>query len=158
MEVTIPFQSGDSGGPVVDAEGNARGVAVIRTAEGGIAERATEVRQLLERAGVEPAPGRSAQLFRAAMADFWGLDLAGAQRGLEATLGAFEDHTLAAREERRARELAAADFGIVGERRRQGFLLSLGALAVVAALACGVALARRGRRGGGSLGAPTERG
>jgi hypothetical protein len=156
--VTIPLQPGDSGGPVIDADGDARGVAVIRTAEGGIAERATEVRQLLEEAGIEPATGRSAQLFRSAMASFWGLDLAAARRGLSATLDAYEDHTLAAREERRARALAAADFTLVGERRRQGFLLALGALAVAAALACGVGLARQGARGRGTLRAPTEGG
>lgn len=156
--LTIPLEPGDSGGPVIDAAGNARGVAVIRTEDGGIAERATEVRQLLERVGVEPAAGRSAQLFRGAMDDFWNLDLAAAQRGLAAAERAFPDHALAAREARRARELAAADFDLVGERRRQGFLLALGALAVAAALACAVGLARQGGRGRGSLGTPTERG
>ena len=81
MLVTIPLESGDSGAPVVDADGAARGVAVIRTADGGIAERATEVRQLLATVGVEAAPGRSAQLFRGGMAAFWDLDLAAAERG-----------------------------------------------------------------------------
>jgi hypothetical protein len=156
--LTIPLEPGDSGGPVVDAAGNARGVAVIRTEDGGIAERATEVRQLLERAGVEPAPGRTAQLFRGAMDAFWDLDLAAAQRGLAATERAFPDHPLAPLEARRARELAAADFDLVGERRRQGFLLALGALAVAAALACAAGLARQGGRGRGSLRTPTERG
>jgi hypothetical protein len=65
---------------------------------------------------------------------------------------------LAAREGLRARELARSDFHVVGERRRQGFLLALGALAVVAALACGAGLARTGRRGRGSLDATTPRG
>jgi hypothetical protein len=157
--LTVPVQAGDSGGPVIDAEGNARGVVVIRRDEGGIAERATEVRQLLEAAGVDPSTGRSAELFREAMSAFWRLDLEAAQRGLAATLAAFPDHTLAEREAARARGLAAADFDLVGERRPQGFLLALGALAVVAALACGAGLARSWRRGGGAaLRAPTERG
>ncbi len=156
--LTTPLEPGDSGGPVVDAAGNARGVAVIRTDDGGIAERATEVRQLLEDAGVEPAAGRSAQLFRGAMDDFWDLDLAAAQRGLAGAERAFPDHALAAREAQRARELASADFDLVGERRRQGFLLALGALAVAAALACAAGLARQGGRGRGSLRTPTERG
>jgi S1-C subfamily serine protease len=155
--VTIPLESGDSGAPIVDADGNARGVAVIRTAEGGIAERATEVRQLLASAGVAPAPGRSAQLFRDGMNAFWDLDLAAAQRELAAAQRAFPDHALAGLEARRARELAVADFTLVGERRRQGFLLALGALAVIAAAACGFGLARHGGRGQGSLGTPTER-
>ncbi|HEX2503081.1 MAG TPA: serine protease [Miltoncostaeaceae bacterium] len=158
MLVTIPLESGDSGAPVVDADGAARGVAVIRTADGGIAERATEVRQLLATEGVEAAPGRSAQLFRGGMAAFWNLDLAAAQRGLAAAERAFPDHALAGLEARRARELAGADFTLVGGRRRQGFLLALGALAVIAAAACGLGLARQGGGGRGSLGTPTERG
>jgi Trypsin-like peptidase domain len=155
---TIPLQSGDSGGPIVDADGDVRGVAVIRTRDGGIAERATEVRQLLESEGLTPAPGRSAELFRSGMTAFWGLDLAAAERRLTAAARAFPEHTLALREARRARELAAADFALAGERRRQGFLLALGALAVAAALACGFALARQGGRGRGSLRAPTQGG
>ena len=156
--LTIPLQAGDSGAPVVDGSGNVRGVAVIRTEDGGIAERATEVRQLLESVRVTPGAGASAQLFRGAMTSYWDLDLAAAERGFAATQRAFPDHTLAAREGLRARELARSDFHVVGERRRQGFLLALGALAVVAALACGAGLARTGRRGRGSLDAPTPRG
>ena len=143
---------------MIDAAGNVRGVAVIRREDGGIAERATEVRQLLERVGVEPGIGRSAQLFRGAMAAFWDLDMAAAQRGFAAAERAFPDHTLAAHEGLRARQLAAADFDLVGERRRQGFLLALGALAVAAAVACAIGLARQGGRGRGSLRTPTERG
>jgi S1-C subfamily serine protease len=155
---TLELEPGDSGGPIIDAQGNARGVAVIRSDEGGIAERATEVRQLLEAEGVEPGPGGSARLFREGMVAYWGLDLAAAQRSLAAAERAFPDHTLAGLEARRARELARADFALIGGRRRQGFLLALGALAVVAAAACGVGLARQGGRGRGSLRAPTERG
>ena len=156
--LTIPLEPGDSGAPVIDAAGNVRGVAVIRREDGGIAERATEVRQLLEQEGVEPGIGRSAQLFRGAMAAFWDLDMAAAQRGFAAAERAFPDHTLAAHEGLRARQLAAADFDLVGERRRQGFLLALGALAVAAAVACAIGLARQGGRGRGSLRTPTERG
>ncbi len=156
--LTIPLQAGDSGAPVVDGSGNVRGVAVIRTEDGGIAERATEVRQLLESVRVTPGAGTAAQLFRGGMTSYWDLDLAAAERGFAATQRAFPDHTLAAREGLRARELARSDFHVVGERRRQGFLLALGALAVVAALACGAGLARTGRRGRGSLDATTPRG
>lgn len=155
---TLELEPGDSGGPIIDAQGNTRGVAVIRSDEGGIAERATEVRQLLEATGVEPGPGPTARLFREGMVAYWGLDLAAAQRSLAAAERAFPDHTLAGLEGRRARELAQADFALVGDRRRQGFLLALGALAVFAAVACGVGLARQGGRGRGSLRAPTERG
>ena len=140
--LTIPLEPGDSGAPVIDAAGNVRGVAVIRREDSGIAERATEVRQLLEQVGVEPGVGRSAQLFRGAMAAFWDLDMAAAQRGFAAAERAFPDHTLAAHEGLRALQLAAADF----------------ALAVAAAVACAIGLARQGGRGRGSLRTPTERG
>jgi hypothetical protein len=142
IAITAPVQPGDSGGPVVDAAGRVRGVVIIRTDRGGIAERSTEVRQLLERAGVTPSPGRAAELFREAMGSFWTLDFPAAERGFASTLAAFEDHTLARRETARAAGLADADYRLRGERRVQGFLLALGALAVVAAAACGIALAR----------------
>ena len=142
IAITAPVQPGDSGGPVVDASGRMRGVVIIKTDRGGIAERSTEVRQLLERAGVTPSAGRSAELFRDAMDAFWALDFANAQRGFASTLAAFADHTLARRETARAAGLADAEYRLRGERRLPGFLLALGALAVLAALACGAALAR----------------
>lgn len=153
MAITAPVEPGDSGGPVVDAEGNVRGVVVLRTDEGGIAERATEVRQLLSRARAAPGPGRAAELFRGAMTAFWALDFADAQHGFAATLAADPGHTLAGVESRRARQLASDRFRLEGRRRVQGFLLALGALSVVAALACGLGLARspappRGGRAG----------
>jgi hypothetical protein len=140
--ITAPVQPGDSGGPVVDAQGRMRGLVIIKTDRGGIAERSTEVRQLLERTGVAPGPGQSAERFRQAMDAFWALDFADAQRGFASTLTAFADHTLARRETARAAGLADAGYRLQGERRLQGFLLALGALAVLAALACGAGLAR----------------
>ena len=143
--ISVPVEPGDSGAPVIDAEGHVRGVVIIRTDDGGVAEQATEVRQLMEGIGVTPAPGPTATLFRGAMADFWNLNFAGAQKGFTATLAAFGGHTLAGVERRRAEELAAGDYRLEGTERRRGVLLAVGVLAIVAALVCGLALARPGR-------------
>ncbi len=100
--ITVPVEPGDSGGPVVDAQGRVRGVVILREAPGGVAERATEVRQLLESIGVTPAEGRAAAAFRGAMEDLWRFDFAGAQEGFTTTLAAFGGHTLAGVERTRA--------------------------------------------------------
>ncbi len=110
-----------------------------------MAEQSTEVRQLMESIGVTPSAGPTAALFQRAMADFWNLDFAGAQKGFTATLAAFGGHTLAGVERRRAEELAAGDYRLEGTERRRGVLLAVGVLAIVAALVCGLALARPGR-------------
>jgi len=140
--ITMRVQGGDSGAPVVDSEGRVRGVVVQRRPEEGVVETATEVRHLLEDAGVEARQGRSAELFRRAMAAFWALDLPAAERGLEATLAEFGGHTLARRERARAAALSRATFRLEGDGRLRGLLLALGASAAVGALLCGVGLAR----------------
>ena len=142
MVITVPVEPGDSGAPVVDEDGRVRGVVVIRDADGGVAERATEVRQLLASIGVAPGEGAAAARFRTAMQDFWRFDFAGAQRGFAGTLAAFGGHTLAGVERSRAQELAAADYRLEGVRRPQRTLLALGIVAAVAALVCAIALGR----------------
>ncbi len=150
VAISVPVEPGDSGGPVIDSAAQVRGIVTRRTPQGGIAERATEVRQLLESTRVTPGEGASAASFRAAMAAFWRLDFAGAQRGFTATLGQFGAHTLAPVESERAAALDEGTYTLSGHRRR-GLLLGVGMLAAAAALACGLALARpvlaRGGRG-----------
>lgn len=141
--ITVPVEPGDSGAPVIDDEGRVRGVVIQRRESGGgTAEQATEVRQLMEEVDVTPAPGPTAALFRGAMADFWNLDFAAAQKGFTATLAAFGGHTLAGVERKRAEELAAGDYRLEGMQRRRGVLLAIGVLAIVAAVVCALALAR----------------
>ena len=150
IAMTVPVERGDSGAPLIDAAAQVRGIVTLRNPQGGVAERATEVRQLLESAGVTPGEGLSATSFRAAMTAFWRLDFAGAQRGFAATLEQFGAHTLAPVERDRAAALDEGTYTLSGHRRR-GRLLAVGALAAAAALACGLALARpvlaRGGRG-----------
>ncbi len=151
--ITVPVEPGDSGAPVLDAAGRVRGVVILRTENGGVAEQATEVRHLLESAGATPGEGPAAVAFRAAMQDFWNFDFAGAQKGFTTTLAAFGGHTLAGVERRRAEELAAGDYRLEGVRRVRGVLLGVGVVAIVAALICAVALARLmlGRHGEGRV-------
>ena len=147
IAISAPVERGDSGGPVVDGEGRVRGIVTLRNAQGGIAERATDVRQLLEANDVDPGPGASADLFRAAMTAFWSLDLAEAEQGFGATRQVFPQHTLAGTEQARAAALADGDFALEGERRH-GALLAVGILAAVAALACAAGLALPSLTGG----------
>jgi hypothetical protein len=143
-------ERGDSGAPLFDASAQVRGIVTLRTPRGGVAELATEVRQLLEANGVTRGEGDSASDFRKAMAAFWRLDFDGAQRGFAVTLQDFGAHTLAPVESARAAELDAGTYALEGHRRR-GLLLGVGLVAAVAALACALALARpvltRGGRG-----------
>lgn len=142
-EVTSDVHVGDSGGPVVDADGSVRGVVLfVREGGGGLIQRAAAVRALLDDAGVGPGGASSSGVFfRAGMERFWALDLAAAAAGLRAAARAFPGHALAAPLAERAEALAAADLRLDGTRRRQGFLLAVGVLSAVGAVACALALA-----------------
>ena len=139
LAISVPVVQGDSGGPVVDAEGRVRGIVTRRSPQGGIAELATEVRQLLDANGVTQGTGTSADRFREGMAAFWDLDFTAAQAALAGARKAYPRHALAGVEGARAAALADADFALTGRRRRDG-LLAVGILATVAALACAIGL------------------
>lgn len=138
--VSTDIQRGDSGGPAVDAEGDVRGIVVLRGEGGGIIEQAAAVRRLLEEQGVASRPGAAGVTYRRAMDDMWSLDLPAAQRGFAETLNTFPDHTLARSEALRVADLSTARYSLVSERRR-GLLLAVGILAALAGLACAARLA-----------------
>ncbi len=140
IAISVAVQGGDSGAPVVDGEGRVRGVVIQSTRSGGIAERATELRQLMQTAGVTPTTGRAAAAFRQGMEALWRLDPGAAEAAFDATLTAFPIHTLAATERTRAEELADARIRLAGDRRPQGVLLGLGVLAAVIAMGFAAAL------------------
>ena len=117
-----------------------RGIVTRATPDGGIAERATEVRQLLEDDGV-PGAGQRPRSSGGAMEALWRLELAPARRGSTSTLAAFPAHTLAPQERSAAQELATRALRLRAEDRRQGVLLAVGVLALLAAAACALALA-----------------
>jgi hypothetical protein len=142
IAISVPVRGGDSGAPVLDADGEVRGVVIEQTRTGGgIAERATEVRQLMESAGATPETGASADAFREGMGALWRLDPLAAERAFTRSLDAFDDHTLAARERDRARALAAAEFRLEGRERPRGILLAVGVVAAVVAAGFAAALA-----------------
>ena len=111
---------------MVDAQGHLRGIVTIKTETGGIAERATEVRQLLESNGLEPSAGVAAGSFREGMQALWRLDLPAAESGFDATLAAYPRHALAERERSRTRELEQSSFALSGAHRLRGGLLAVG--------------------------------
>jgi len=59
--VSTDIQRGDSGGPAVDADGNVRGIVVLRGEGGGIIEQAAAVRRLLEEEGLDSPPAPPAR-------------------------------------------------------------------------------------------------
>jgi hypothetical protein len=142
----VPVQGGDSGAPVVDEHGLVHGMVILRLTEGGVkrgvAERATEIRRLLEGEGLTPGPDPAAAAFREAMGAFWNLDMRTAGAGFLATLRAFPGHTLARREDARAAALENAEVRLGGRPRRRGALLALGILAAAVAAGFGIALLR----------------
>ena len=93
---------------------------------------------------------RSARRWRPCGASTW----ASAESGFARTLSAYPPHGLASRELARSRELAASPFALRADDRREGILLGVAVLAIVAAAACAFALARPalGRARGGAGG------
>jgi hypothetical protein len=132
---------GDSGGPVVDEEGRVRGVVLGNKGGYGVIMRSAEVLKLLTEARVAPRPGPVDRAFRRGLERLWALDFPAARRSFAAAEAAFPEHTLAGALEGRAARLATADFEIAGRRRPQAFLLALGIVSAIAALACALALA-----------------
>ncbi len=162
ITVNVPVQGGDSGAPVVDGHGLVHGMVVFRLTDGGVtrgvAESASEIRQLLDAQRLAPEPDPAAAAFREAMGAFWNLDMGTAQDGFRATLAAFPGHTLAPREAARAASLQNADFRLEGRPRRRGALFALGILAAAVAAGFAIALLRSVSRDDPGAGRPAGRG
>ena len=136
-------RDGDSGAPALDRAGRVRGVILYRDPRrgGGSIMWWREVSRLLMDAGVVPRPGPADPAYRRGLRQLWELDFRAAARSFAAAAKAFPAHTLAGALERRAMDLEEAEFRIAGERRPQAFLMALGIVSAIAALACALALA-----------------
>jgi S1-C subfamily serine protease len=137
----IPIaHDGDSGGPAVDEDGRVRGVVLGNKDRFAFIMRSKEVVRLLTEAGVGSRPRPVDRAYRRGLEQLWALDFSAARASFAAAAAAFPEHTLARPLRLRAAELASADFEIAGRRRPQGFLLALGIVSAIAALACALAL------------------
>lgn len=139
-EVDLPIRRGDSGAPVVDEEGRAVGMVLLRYEDGGLMAPAEDIRRLAGAAGVDVGEGRSAKQFRAAMQSLWDLELEEAGARLEDTLETYPDHALAQSEASRVERLSVADYRLTSGERSTGFLVALATAALLAAILCGVRL------------------
>ncbi len=155
--ITNPIQMGDSGGPVVDANGHARGVVLIKRKAGGGAMAPTdEILRVLDGAGVRPWEGRTQTAYRAALARVQRFDLDGAKADFRRTLASDPSHGLAAYEIQQVDALRTAQVALAGEPRAQGGLLVIGVTALLVAGLLAVLLWKAVNRMPGVLG-PRDR-
>ena len=155
--ITNPIQLGDSGGPVVDENGRARGLVLIKKKAGGGAMAPTdELFRVLDEAGVRPWEGRTQTLYRSAIAKLQRYDLAGARADFRRTLASDPSHGLAGYELQQADALATARVALAGEPRYRGGLLVIGVTALVVAGLLAILLWKAVNRMPGVLG-PRDR-
>ena len=132
---------GDSGAPVVDAEGRVRGMIVaLARGGGGTIEPSPRVRALLP-AGAVAGEGAVGREWRAGLASLWALDFPAAERAFARVATRAPAHPDAARERDRAAALAAAGTDGAALRSRRALFRLLVAVAVIAAAAALAALA-----------------
>ena len=143
--VEIEVLRGDSGAPVIDERGQARGVVLRRETDETkpVMAQAKSVRRLLTADGVTNLESAETTGFRTAMAAFWDRDYALAERRLTAVTQTYTDAALARCEARQAHALAAARYEISGPSRTRAAILALGAMATLAAALLGIVRVRR---------------
>lgn len=150
-QVDLAIRRGDSGAPVVDEEGKAVGVVLLRYQDGGLMAPAEDVRKLATAAGVDVDEGRSAKQFRLAMESLWDLDLEQAGARLDQTLDSYPNHLLAKSQASRVERLSAADYRLdPGDSRSRGFWIALAAAGLLGAIVCGMRLGQLWARHSGN--------
>ena len=143
--VEMDVLRGDSGAPVIDEDGQSRGVVLRRETDQTkpVMAQAKSVRRLLTADGVTNQESAATTGFRTAMAAFWDRDYALAERRLTEVLQTYPDAALARCEARRAHGLALAGYEISGSSRTRAAILALGAMATLAAALLGIVRVRR---------------
>ena len=155
--ISNEVQKGDSGGPVVDGNGRARGVVLIKRAAGGGAMAPTDqILRVLDRAINRAWEGRTQTLFRDAVNRMTRFDLAGARADFRRALATYPAHGLAAYEIARVDDLRRARLGLAGEPWYRGGLVAAGITALIVALILAVLLWKAVNRSPGVLG-PRDR-
>lgn len=140
-QVDLAIRRGDSGAPVVDEEGRAVGMVLLRYQDGGLMAPAEDVRKLANAAGVDVDEGRSAKQFRLAMQSLWDLDLEQAGARLDQTLDTYPNHLLAQSQASRVERLSAAEYRLTAaDSRSRGFWIALAAAGLLGAIVCGTRL------------------
>jgi len=135
---------GDSGAPVVDADGQAHGVVLRRRrATAPVIARAEAVRDLLEVDGATAGESASTSDFRTAMEAFWRRDYRSAADRLEMLRDADPAAALVRHEHGRATALADADYALRAPSRARGVILAIGVMATLSAAALGAMRIRR---------------
>jgi S1-C subfamily serine protease len=151
--ITNEVERGDSGGPVIDANGRVRGVVLIKRQAGGGAMAPTDqLLRVLDRANVRGWEGRTQGLYREALARAARFDLAGARTDLRRTLASYPAHGLAAYEITRMAELEDARLALAGEPWYRGGLWAAGISALVMAAVLAALLWKAVNRSPGVLG------
>ncbi len=141
---------GDSGGPVVDDQGRARGI-VLRAQTGrasAVVGRTQTIRDLLDSHPdpAAPAPNETTREFRQAMELFWRRDYPRAATRLAELEARYRDAALVTYERTRAERLAGATYTVDGPARARAALLAFAATALIVAVVLGalrVSLPRR---------------
>lgn len=135
---------GDSGAPVVDADGQAHGVVLRRrTSTTPVIARAESVRDLLAEDGATPVESAATNEFRSAMDTFWQRDYQLAATNLTLLSDAQPANPVIRHEQARATALQDAPYTLRIPSRRRGLILAIGTLATLSAAALGAIRIRR---------------
>lgn len=138
--VEAEIDRGDSGAPVVDADGRVRGMVVaLSRGGGGTIEPAERIRALL---GDRAAPGEAAltTAWRAGLAALWELDFPAAGGAMARITARSPDHADAAVEAQRAEALTGSAVAVRGQSRLFRLFIALALIGAVGAAVAAVGL------------------
>lgn len=141
---TVDLSIDEYGAPLIDDDGNVRGLAIRRRAQDGspAVASAGAVRALIDDQP-DAKPSASLATFRQGMDAFWRRDYAVAAATFTGLSGTFGSFPSAEYEASRARDLAGAEYVISGATGLRGMILAVGAMSTIAAAIFGAMLLRR---------------
>lgn len=140
--------AGDSGAPVIDADGRVHGVLIRRAVargESAVMARTSAVKRLAESAGAVAAPTQAGVDFLGGMYAFWRYDYENAATALQSAATALPDTPWVATQADRASALQDAEYAVVQHTPWRVPLVVGGLLAIIVSLGLGSRLMRLGR-------------